>query len=332
MIDINKLVEKLFEGSMSPYSLRSAVKSVLEILIDDINAEIRGVRESIAATEAASVQPVCETCNDSHLMWLTDRQVPCTRCPSPCGLCRAHGGAYCQSTPCPCVCHKDPLKLARPIVVPKEDPLVVDRDTHIAVVDGQHKKILEQMGRISELEDEAKCVSARLDAARDSFRATKRVCDEHALAAAFWEGQYKALDATVVAIRGLLFNGAGAEESVARARMPEPVPHFDEIVQLNKRNDHILDTTRVVVEGLRERVVELERLQSERVARLEGELKAERAVKSARVQLLELALRDLINRALDAKDISPAWVATFAGIARDALDGIHGSVGPVVKE
>lgn len=46
----------------------------------------------------------CETCNDTHVMPLGERMVPCTRCPTPCGSCRG-GSAYCATTPCLCRCH-----------------------------------------------------------------------------------------------------------------------------------------------------------------------------------------------------------------------------------
>ena len=48
---------------------------------------------------------VCARCNDTHLMWLDDRQVPCTSCPTPCDKCRIDYAAFCERTPCPCVCH-----------------------------------------------------------------------------------------------------------------------------------------------------------------------------------------------------------------------------------
>lgn len=50
--------------------------------------------------------PVCSTCNDTHRMTLRDRDVMCTRCPTPCQGCRAGGtGAFCATTPCACRCH-----------------------------------------------------------------------------------------------------------------------------------------------------------------------------------------------------------------------------------
>lgn len=47
--------------------------------------------------------PTCATCGDTHRMTLGDREVPCTRCPLPCGHCGFN--AYCKTTPCPCACH-----------------------------------------------------------------------------------------------------------------------------------------------------------------------------------------------------------------------------------
>lgn len=55
---------------------------------------------------------VCQTCNDSHRMPMADRDdVPCTFCPTPCEACRGlyqgvRLGAYCETTPCSCVCHR----------------------------------------------------------------------------------------------------------------------------------------------------------------------------------------------------------------------------------
>jgi hypothetical protein len=52
--------------------------------------------------------PVCATCNDTHSMTLGEREVMCTRCPTPCEKCRSRPppGPYCQTTPCDCPCHK----------------------------------------------------------------------------------------------------------------------------------------------------------------------------------------------------------------------------------
>jgi hypothetical protein len=36
----------------------------------------------------------------------TWRKVHCTRCPTPCENCRF--GAFCETTPCGCECHKYP--------------------------------------------------------------------------------------------------------------------------------------------------------------------------------------------------------------------------------
>lgn len=56
---------------------------------------------------------VCETCNDTHKVMSVelDREIMCTRCPTPCKECRAGGtGAFCESTPCPCPCHEKTLR------------------------------------------------------------------------------------------------------------------------------------------------------------------------------------------------------------------------------
>lgn len=57
--------------------------------------------------------PICSTCGDTHMMTLhsdvgDEREVMCTRCPTPCQECRAGGnGPFCGSTPCDCPCHAD---------------------------------------------------------------------------------------------------------------------------------------------------------------------------------------------------------------------------------
>lgn len=58
---------------------------------------------------SASAMPVCSTCNDTHTMWLSgsEREVPCTRCPTPCDVCRNSQAAYCAARPCPCSCHAE---------------------------------------------------------------------------------------------------------------------------------------------------------------------------------------------------------------------------------
>lgn len=57
-----------------------------------------------------SLKPVCEVCNDTHVMHHhgLERRVPCTRCPRPCRKCAADEGrgAYCATTPCSCGCHE----------------------------------------------------------------------------------------------------------------------------------------------------------------------------------------------------------------------------------
>ena len=56
----------------------------------------------------AKKKPVCNTCNDTHIMTETGRM--CIRCPVPCQECRQGGnGAFCEHTPCGCECH-DPKR------------------------------------------------------------------------------------------------------------------------------------------------------------------------------------------------------------------------------
>jgi hypothetical protein len=64
------------------------------------------------------VAPVCKVCNDTHVMQLAGRDVPCTHCPTPCAKCRAGGnGPYCEKTPCACACHAPPVSLERAVRV-----------------------------------------------------------------------------------------------------------------------------------------------------------------------------------------------------------------------
>lgn len=61
-------------------------------------------------SERIEKAPICATCNDTHQMLMLDappRLVMCTRCPTPCQLCRQGGnGPYCERTPCSCSCHR----------------------------------------------------------------------------------------------------------------------------------------------------------------------------------------------------------------------------------
>lgn len=63
----------------------------------------------VRGEEVVKPEAVCKICNDAHQMHFeetgTDRL--CTHCPTPCQNCRAGGdGPYCETTPCPCDCHK----------------------------------------------------------------------------------------------------------------------------------------------------------------------------------------------------------------------------------
>ena len=50
---------------------------------------------------------VCSRCDDTHRMDMNGTTFMCTHCPLPCQKCRQGGtGAYCESTPCSCVCHQ----------------------------------------------------------------------------------------------------------------------------------------------------------------------------------------------------------------------------------
>lgn len=55
---------------------------------------------------------VCRVCKDTHEMWISsqERSVMCTHCPVPCTACAIGSrgeGAYCQVTPCNCICHPE---------------------------------------------------------------------------------------------------------------------------------------------------------------------------------------------------------------------------------
>jgi len=53
----------------------------------------------------------CSTCKDTHQMSVGERDVMCTRCPSPCMAC-GDAGPFCTKTPCPCPCHaKKPFRV-----------------------------------------------------------------------------------------------------------------------------------------------------------------------------------------------------------------------------
>jgi hypothetical protein len=67
-----------------------------------------GITKRILSGEQRN-EPVCPRCNDSHLMELNEREVPCTLCPTPCDECRGRvrKSAYCEETPCSCECHKE---------------------------------------------------------------------------------------------------------------------------------------------------------------------------------------------------------------------------------
>jgi DnaJ-class molecular chaperone len=68
--------------------------------------EVVSELEKLAAKPEAKL-PVCDACNDTHMMPMIDRgDVMCVRCPVPCSECRGKPqGAYCAKTPCDCPCH-----------------------------------------------------------------------------------------------------------------------------------------------------------------------------------------------------------------------------------
>lgn len=74
----------------------------------------------VHGVERAKHSPACSVCNDTHVMQVRERGVPCTACPVPCENCRANGsGAYCREPSCDCGCHENlaaevPGESARP--------------------------------------------------------------------------------------------------------------------------------------------------------------------------------------------------------------------------
>ena len=79
-----------------------------ELVIDIPEIEVRNLfRAPTVKGKVEKSAPVCKTCNDTHTMMLDERQVMCTRCPTPCQKCRQGGmGPYCENTPCSCECHR----------------------------------------------------------------------------------------------------------------------------------------------------------------------------------------------------------------------------------
>ena len=67
----------------------------------------------------------CTTCGDTHRMGFGDREVPCTRCPTPCDECRV--GAYCATVPCACGCHRMAPATATDLLLPSEIALLKGR-------------------------------------------------------------------------------------------------------------------------------------------------------------------------------------------------------------
>jgi len=66
--------------------------------------EVVSELEKLVLKLEAKSLTVCDTCDDTHMMVMSERgDVMCTRCPVPCGDCRS--GAYCKETPCDCSCH-----------------------------------------------------------------------------------------------------------------------------------------------------------------------------------------------------------------------------------
>ena len=84
------------------------------------------------------MSPVCETCNDTHLMPYGGDRVMCTRCPVPCQRCRAGGtGAFCGKTLCECQCHYDQRRV-RELLDASADGQAAERARIVAWIRSGH--------------------------------------------------------------------------------------------------------------------------------------------------------------------------------------------------
>jgi len=95
------------------------IASIMELAQKHVKSELFELGELAKALEEShtrvvkglpvdiTIEPVCEKCNDTHMMsWQDHDDVMCTFCPTPCEKCRGNLSAYCAGEPCPCVCHK----------------------------------------------------------------------------------------------------------------------------------------------------------------------------------------------------------------------------------
>lgn len=90
-----------------------ALGEALLVVVAEMEERDQERHELREAARAEMLGPVCSTCGDTHRMTLGDREVMCTRCPTPCEACRVRhrgsgAGAYCSATPCSCGCHARP--------------------------------------------------------------------------------------------------------------------------------------------------------------------------------------------------------------------------------
>ena len=77
----------------------------LQEVLDMMNGVVPLIDDEPITTENKK-EVVCGVCNDTHMVHI-EHEVMCTSCPSPCSKCRAGGtGPFCETTPCPCDCHK----------------------------------------------------------------------------------------------------------------------------------------------------------------------------------------------------------------------------------
>jgi hypothetical protein len=88
--------------------------------------------------------PVCSHCDDTHWVEVEDNGPQmCQRCPLPCEKCRY--GAYCETTPCPCSCHKHVSAEES-----RENPLYERMRTRYAEMErdlADAKKVLRKLGK-----------------------------------------------------------------------------------------------------------------------------------------------------------------------------------------
>ncbi len=84
-----------------PFHMSNCMVPAAKADVERLTKALHGLISGIEPTGGYS----CDYCKDTHVMPATG--YACTRCPSPCQECRRGGnGPFCETTPCPCTCHK----------------------------------------------------------------------------------------------------------------------------------------------------------------------------------------------------------------------------------